>query len=322
MPQSIDPITAPIVVIVGPTGSGKSALALCLAERFSGEVVNCDSMQLYRGFDVATAKLPAHSRRGVPHHLMDVLDPAEVYSAGDYARDARRIIAEISARRNLPVVAGGTGFYLRALQHGLPDLPARDPALRERLEKRETSRLHALLARLDPAASRRIHPRDRQKLIRAVEIRVLTRHPAPPSDSADVLVGFRTLVLGLDPDRAALYNNLDARAREMFRCGLLEEVERFLDSGATGAEKPFESLGYKQALAHLRGALTLEQAIESTQIETRQYAKRQWTWFRRDKSIVWLKGFGADPEVVSRAVDLVGQVTNPNPTHPNDIIST
>lgn len=295
----------PIVAVIGPTGSGKSPLALRLAEEFSGEIVNCDSLQLYRGFDVATAKVPLHLRREIPHHLIDVLDPTQVYSAGDYARDARRVIAEISARGNLPVVAGGTGFYLRALLHGLPELPARDAALRDRLAQRETSRLSSILQRLDPMAAGRIHPRDRQKLIRALEIRLLTGHSAPSSDSADPLPGYRTIVLGLDPDRAALHKILDARTREMFRSGLIEEVERFLHSGATGEEKPFESLGYKQALAHLRGAISLEDAIASTQIETRQYAKRQWTWFRRDPSVIWIPGFGDSLEVINRSLALV-----------------
>ncbi len=299
---------SPLVVVAGPTGSGKSELALRLAEEFSGEIVNCDSMQIYRGFDAGTAKIAPEQRRGIPHHMIDVADAGQVYSAGDYARDARLAIADVSARGHLPVVAGGTGFYLRALLHGLPPLPARDLALRERLAVRETTRpgsLHRILARLDPDAARRIHARDRQKLIRALEIRLLTRHPAPSSDSAHPLIGFRTLVLGLNPDRAALYKTLDARAAEMFRSGLIEEVEHLLQSGATGEEKPFESLGYRQALAFLRGSMTLEEAIASTQLATRQYAKRQWTWFRREPSIIWLNGFGSDGAVVERASTLV-----------------
>lgn len=301
---------APLVVVAGPTGSGKSELALRLAEEFSGEIVNCDSLQIYRGFDAGTAKIAPAKRRGIPHHMIDVVDAGQVYSAGDYARDARRAIAGISARGRLPVVAGGTGFYLRALLHGLPHLPSRNAALREKLAARETARpgsLHRILTRLDPGAARRIHARDRQKLIRALEIRLLTRHAAPSSDFADPLVGFRTLVLGLNPDRAGLYKILDARAQEMFRCGLIEEVQHLLHAGATGEEKPFASLGYRQALECLRGSMTLEEAIAATQLATRQYAKRQWTWFRREPSIIWLNGFGSDAAVVERAIALAAE---------------
>ena len=271
-------------------------------------MVNCDSLQLYRGFDVATAKLPEIARRGVPHHLLDVLEPHQVYSAGDYARDSRSIVAQISARGGLPVIAGGTGFYLRALLQGLPQLPSRDAALRTRLNAREIARagsIRRLLERLDPGAARRIHPRDLQKSIRALEIRLLTRNPAPSSDAAQPLSGYRALRIGLDPERALLYEILDARAREMFRAGLITEVERLLAAGATGEEKPFESLGYNQALRVLRGSMTLEEAIASTQIQTRQYAKRQGTWFRRDPAMVWLRGFGNDPAVIEKGLELV-----------------
>jgi len=298
----------PLIVLVGPTGAGKTTLALSIAERFRGEVVNCDSLQLYRGFDIGAAKLPEADRRGIPHHMIDVLEPNRGYSAGDYARDARQTIAAISEREKLPVLAGGTGFYLRALWNGLPQLPSRDDALRNDLASRETARpgaIHRLLHRLDPDAARRIHSRDTQKLIRALEIRLLTRQSAPPADSAKPLAGYRALTIGLAPDRAVLYEILDARAREMFRCGLLEEVENLLAAGATGAEKPFESLGYKQTLKFLRGSISLEEAIASTQLETRQYAKRQMTWFRRDPATIWLQGFGHEPDIIDQSCALV-----------------
>ena len=297
-----------MVVIAGATGSGKSGLALRAADCFHGEIVNCDSLQLYRGFDVGTAKLSEPDRRGIPHHMIDVLQPSQVYSAGDYARDARQAIARITAAGHLPILAGGTGFYLRAVLNGLPHLPARDPGLRARLAARETRRpgsLHRLLARLDPPAAARIHARDVQKLTRALEIRLLTRNPLPPSSTAEPLAGYRVLIIGLQPERTALYETLDARAAEMFRHGLIEEVQDLLAAGCTGDEKPFQSLGYKQALQYLRGTLTMEQAIASTQLETRQYAKRQWTWFRRDPEIVWLSGFGHSPEIVQPAFDLI-----------------
>jgi len=297
---------SPLVVIAGPTGSGKSALALRIAQRFHGEIVNYDSLQLYRGFNVGTAKTPPSARRGVPHHLIDVLEPQSVFTAGDYARAARAIVAEISARERLPVVVGGTGFYLRALLEGLPALPGRDESLRARLVEREGKRpgaLARLLRRLDPEAASRIQPDDRQKMIRALEVRVLTRSPAPPKSSAEPMRGYRRLKIGLNPDRARLRAALDARAREMFQMGLIEEIEGLLAGGCSGEEKPFESLGYRQALAVVRGEMTREEAIESTQVTTRQYAKRQMTWFRRDPEMVWLEGFG--DEVAKRVEEMV-----------------
>ncbi|HEX5430330.1 MAG TPA: tRNA (adenosine(37)-N6)-dimethylallyltransferase MiaA [Bryobacteraceae bacterium] len=290
----------PLIILAGPTGAGKSALSVDLAGRFSGEIVNCDSLQLYRGFDIGTAKTPVHARRGIPHHLFDVLEPWEGSSAGEYARIARAAIAEISARGRLPAVAGGTGFYLRALLEGLPALPVQDRDLRARLAAREEKRpgaLHRLLSRLDPEAALRIHARDTQKLIRAMEVRILTGSPPPPRSAAEPLRGYRVLKIGLDPDRAQLFARLDARVCTMFSSGLIEEVRALLAGGATGNEKPFESLGYKQALAYIRGSCSLDQAIELAQLQTRQYAKRQWTWFRRDTEMSWLRGFGDDPAV-------------------------
>ena len=296
-----------VATVVGPTGSGKSALALCLAQQFGGEIVNCDSLQLYRGFDIGTAKTPPGDRRGIPHHLFDVLTPQESYSAGEYAREARKVIAEIGGRGRLPVVVGGTGFYLRALLEGLPVLPGRDERLRERLQERERLRpgsLHRLLRRLEPGAGTRIHANDVQKTMRALEVRLLTRQALPPPAEARALEGYAVIKLGLDPDRAVLQQRLETRTRSMFAHGLIEEVQRLLAQGSTGNEKPFEALGYQQALLHLRGALTLEQAIESTIIETRQYAKRQRTWFRGDPEIHWLVGFGDGAEIIAQATQV------------------
>ena len=293
-----------LVTVVGPTGSGKSSLGLCLAQKFGGEIVNFDSLQLYRGFDIGTAKTPSTDRRGVPHHMFDVLTPQESYSAGEYAREARRVIAEITGQGRLPIVVGGTGFYLRALLEGLPLLPARDDRLRQRLLAREQARsgsLHRLLTRLEPGAAGRIHAHDVQKTMRALEVRLLTRQALPPPAEARALEGYAVIKLGLAPDRAALQRRLEERTRAMFQSGLIEEVRGLLGQGATGNEKPFESLGYKQALLHLRGSLTLEQAVESTIIETRQYAKRQRTWFRRDPEIRWLSGFGDQAEIIAQA---------------------
>lgn len=298
----------PLVVVVGPTGSGKSALATALALRFHGEIVNSDSVQLYKGFDIGTAKTPVAERRGISHHLFDVLEPEEGYSAGEYARAARGVVAEISARGRLPIIAGGTGFYLRALLEGLPALPERDEALRIRLAERETraaGKLHRLLARLDAAAASKIHANDVQKLTRALEIRLTTGAPLPARDAAESLAGYAPLKIGLHPDRAELCARLDRRVVAMFGEGLLDEIRMLLGRGATGEEKPFESLGYKQGLAHLRGKLTREEAIASTQAETRQYAKRQLTWFRRDPEIQWLAGFGDDERIQEQAGEIV-----------------
>ncbi len=302
----MSPAQHPLIVIAGPTGSGKSRMAIEIALRVGGEIVNCDSLQIYKGFDVGTAKTPQADRAGIPHYLFDVSEPHEGYSAGEYARQAREALREITARGRVPVVAGGTGFYLHALLHGLPPLPERDEALREHLLRRETRRpgsLHRLLTRLEPAAGRRIHARDRQKTIRALEIRLLTKKALPRLwDSALPLAGYRTIKIGLNPDRTALNARLDPRAESMFRGGLLEEVRGLLASGATGAEKPFESLGYKQALRNLKGEMTLEEAIASTQLETRQYAKRQATWFRRDPEIFWIQDFGDAPGALELAL--------------------
>jgi tRNA dimethylallyltransferase len=295
---------APLVVVAGPTGSGKSSLALHLAATFDGELVNCDSLQLYRGFDIGTAKMPVADRQGIPHHLFDVMDAGTVHSAGDFSRLARVVIREISERGRLPVVVGGTGFYLRALLDGLPQLPPRDEDLRARLADRERRRpgsLHRMLRRFDPEAAERIHPSDVQKTMRALEVCLLTRERLPKPAAAEPLEGFRVLQLGLDPPRDGLAKLLEQRTRKIFDDGLIDEVRGLLAAGLTGQEKPFESLGYKQALAFIRGEIGLETAIESTFIETRQYAKRQRTWFRRDQRIHWLNGFGIDPAVQAQA---------------------
>ena len=297
-----------MIVIAGPTGAGKSALALSVCEQFSGEIVNCDSLQLYRGFHVGTAKTPESERRGIPHHLLDVLHPSDGYSAGEYARIARNTIAEISARRRLPVVVGGTGFYLRALLHGLPHLPESDHATRRRLMAREARKpgsMRRLLTRLDPASAERIHPKDTQRSMRAVEIRLLSGKVSPPAIETGPLTGYRVQQIGLNPDRAALYKLLDARVKQMFASGLVQEIEGLLQNGCTGEEKPFESLGYRQALAYIRDEITLERAIYLTQLDTRHYAKRQWTWFRRDPEMEWLSGFGNSPAVIEQCLQIL-----------------
>jgi tRNA dimethylallyltransferase len=296
----------PLVAVAGPTGTGKSELALRLAEEFGGEVVNCDSLQIYRYFDIGTAKLPLAERRGIPHHLMDILDPDQVFTAGEYARRGRAALADISARGRLPVIAGGTGFYLRALLEGLFPGPARDAALRERLAARERRRpgsLHRLLARFDPQAAARIHAHDVPKVTRALEVCLLTRRPVTELFRAgrDALQGYRALKIGLAPDRDRLYGRLDERCRRMFESGLVEEVRHILGLGFPATCKPFESHGYRQAVQMLRGELTAKEALFYAQRNTRQYAKRQMTWFRKEPGMQWLKGFGEDEDVQNAA---------------------
>ncbi|MDP8980541.1 MAG: tRNA (adenosine(37)-N6)-dimethylallyltransferase MiaA [Acidobacteriota bacterium] len=299
-----------LVAVVGPTGSGKSELALRIAERFGGEIVNCDSVQLYRYFDIGSAKVPSEQRRGIAHHLIDVLEPHEICSAGDYARRGRSVLHEIAGRGRLPVVAGGTGFYLRALLDGLFPGPSRDDAIRKRLTEREEQRpgsLHLILERLDPRAARTIHSNDVQKTLRALEIVLLERRPMAElfERGREPLTGFSTIKIGLDPPREELYAAIDSRLAGMFESGLLEEVRSLLARGIPRTAKPFETLGYKQALAAVEGRTTAEEALVSAQMETRRYAKRQMTWFRRERDVSWLAGFGGGGTVLDGALNLI-----------------
>ncbi len=302
----------PVIAIAGPTGAGKSELALRVAEEFGGEVVNCDSLQIYRYFDIGTAKLTPGEMRGVPHHLIDIVDPDEVFTAGEYARLGRAALAAISSRGRLPVVAGGTGFYLRALFEGLFRGPERDTALRERLaarERRKAGSLHRLLGRFDPVAAARIHRNDVPKVMRAVEVCLLARRPVTEmfGEGRDRLEGFRTLKMGLAPDRDELYRRLDERCRRMFESGLAEEVQRILDRGFCLEAKPFESHGYRQAVQMLRGELNAKEALFYAQRNTRNYAKRQMTWFRKEPDMEWLQGFGEEPHIQERALARVAE---------------
>ena len=301
-----------VIAILGPTGSGKSELALSVAARFAGEVVNCDSLQVYRYFDVGTAKLPPGARQGIGHHLIDILDPDQVFTAGDYARLGRIVLDEISTRGHLPVVAGGTGFYLRALIDGLAPGPQRDQALRDRLaarERRKSGSLHRLLRRFDPEAAGRIHPRDLPKITRALEVCLVTRRPVTElfEHGRDALGGYRILKIGLSPPREQLYEKLDRRTRQMFETGLIEEVRGILSRGFAAAVKPFESHGYRQAVQFLNGELKLDEAVFYAQRNTRHYAKRQMTWFRQEPGMEWFSGFGGDTQIQQAVGDRVSE---------------
>lgn len=296
-----------LIVIAGPTGSGKSDLGILLAQQFNGEIVNCDSVQLYRYMDIGTAKTPVSERRGIPHHLIDILNPDEVFTAGDYQRLGRSVLKEIAGRGRVPVVVGGTGFYLKALISGLFQGPGRDESLRARLSARKPGSLHRLLTRFDPESARRIHANDTQKLIRALEVCLLSRAPVSTlhAQSEVPLRGFRILRMGLDPPRQELTGRIHERCERMFQAGLVDEVKRILAMGFPAESKALESIGYRESLLHIRGELTVQQAITATQIATRQYAKRQRTWFRREPSFNWLRQFGNQLQTFEEAKRLV-----------------
>ena len=309
------------VVVLGPTASGKTALALALARRFRGEIVNCDSVAMYREFEIGTAKPTAAERAEVPHHLVDCMDPLTDVSAGEYARQARQVLREIVLReivygeivspenvqrRHLPIISGGTGLYLRALIDGLFPGPQRSEELRNKLrgrvEKFGAGHLHRILRRLDSSAASRIHANDVPKMIRAIEVCLASRQPYRRTmtelwqQGREPLRGFRILRLGLNPEREALYARINHRAAKMFDDGLIAETERLLEKYGEQA-RPLASLGYKQAVQFLRGELDRESALAAAQQAHRNYAKRQITWFRREPDVHWLNGFGDDPAV-------------------------
>ena len=299
-----------LVVILGPTASGKTALSLAIAESFHGEIINCDSLAMYRGLDIGTAKPSSAERTRAPHHLFDCLEPTAYITAGEYARQARKVMAEITNRGHLPIVVGGTGLYLRALLEGLFPGPQRSEELRERLRKRASDRgskfLHRILARLDPPAAEKIHANDVPKLIRAIEVCLASRRKMTDlwQQGREPLSGFQILRIGLNPDRGRLYEKINARAQEMFNTGLLQETETLIQKYGDSI-RPLSSLGYKQAAQLFRRELTRDQAIAAAQQAHRNYAKRQMTWFRREPDVHWLNGFGDDIHIQRLAIDEV-----------------
>ncbi|HSF22911.1 MAG TPA: tRNA (adenosine(37)-N6)-dimethylallyltransferase MiaA [Blastocatellia bacterium] len=297
-----------IPTIVGPTASGKSELALKLALAFNGEIVNLDSVQVYRGIYIATAKVPASERRGVPHHLIDIADPAENFTAGDYAQMASQTIREIEARGHTAMLVGGTGFYLRALMRPLFEGPRTNIAFRERLvtlrHQRGPEHLHRVLGRVDPHAARTIKPRDWSRTMRALEVYFQTGRriseakfdaPSPPEFAA------RIRVIALNPPREELYAKINARAELMFEGGLVEEVESLIASGVPPSAKAFGAHGYRRVVEYLEGKRTREDALNQMKLDTRHYAKRQLTWWRAWPDVKWINRFGDEHEAFEEA---------------------
>jgi tRNA dimethylallyltransferase len=327
----------PLLAIVGPTASGKSALAVSLAQRFAGEIVACDSTQVYRGFDIGTAKPTLEERHGVPHHLLDLVDSSELFTAAEYRHRALDVLADLCRRNRLPIFTAGTGLYLRALLSGLSDAPARSESLRARLDtsaaRHDGAHLHRVLRRVDPASAARISPRDRQKVVRALEIRFLAGRPLAEVYRAgrDPLREYAPLKIGLNPPRALLYARIEGRVQAMLARGWRDEVAALIermhasapdtvsapapapavreaapvrlappgttDAAKPGALKPFEFIGYREMREHLEKQKPLPETIAAIAQATRHYAKRQLTWFRKEPDVYWFTGFGDTPEI-------------------------
>jgi len=303
----------PLVAVVGPTASGKSDLGIALALRVGGEVVNCDSVQVYREIEIATAKVPFEERQGIPHHLIDFVPPEHNYTAADWARDALAKIDEIEERGRPALLVGGTGFYLRALREPFFEAPPTDADLRRRLvslrERRGAEHLHRLLQRLDPERAARLPTRDWSRVQRAVELRLQTgetftarkgQRPATPPQAA------RLRLFVLNPPREELYQRIDRRAEAHFRAGLVEEVRGLLARGVPADGSALGAHGYRRVVEYLRGERTLESAVEQTKLDVRHYAKRQLTWFRREPGVEWVGGFGEDPAVQEEVARRLG----------------
>jgi tRNA dimethylallyltransferase len=318
------PLDAPLLVIVGPTASGKSTLAVWLAERLNGEVVACDSTQLYRGFDIGTTKPTEQERRGIPHHLLDVLEGEDAATAGGYRELAIAVLNDLRARKKLPILTVGTGLYLRALLEGLAEVPQRSEELRDRLradaEEHGPSYLHRMLLRLDRESAEKIAAKDRQKLIRAIEVCLLTKKPISEvhRSGRTPLKGWRAVKIGLMPEREALYQRVHLRTDSMFAQGWLEEVRLLVARGVPENAKGFDFIGYRELRKVLRGESGLEAARAAIQQATRRYAKRQMTWFRREKGVHWLAGFGDDPRIRESALEVARAELGAVVSHPTE----
>jgi tRNA dimethylallyltransferase len=303
--------SVPLVAIIGPTASGKSALAVALARKLGGEVLACDSTQVYRGFDIGTAKPTPHERGGVPHHLLDLVESSFPFTAGEFRARAVAVLEDLRQRARLPILTVGTGLYLRALLEGLADAPARSEELRARLEAGANTRslqyLHRVLRRLDPEAALRIGSRDRPKMIRAIEVCLLTGRSITEvhRSGRTPLEGYHPVKIGISPPRAALYDRIERRAHTMLDRGWLEEVAHLVRDGVPLDSKPFDFIGYSELRAHLEGTVTLAAATKAITQATRRYAKRQITWFRKEPLVHWFPGFGDDPAIATAAEQLI-----------------
>ena len=304
----------PVIAVAGPTASGKSTLAINLALELGGEIINCDSVQVYQGIQIATAKVPLAERRGVPHHLIDFVPPQVNYTAGDWAREAAAKITEIEARGNVPILAGGTGLYLRALRRPFFASPPTDENLRRRLtairERRGPEYLHRLLQRLDPLSALELYPRDWPRVHRAIEVRLQTGRamsvqkelrPEPPESAR------RLRLLALNPPRDQLYEVINARTEAHFAAGLVEEVRNLLAQGVPSDSNALGAHGYRRVVEYLEGQRDLASAIEQSKLDVRHYAKRQLTWFRHEDGVEWFAGFGTEEEIRDRVISAVTQ---------------
>jgi tRNA dimethylallyltransferase len=312
-------VSKPIVVaVLGSTATGKSALALTLAERFGGEIINCDSTAVYRGFDIGTDKVSLADRRGVPHHLIDVVDdPTEEYTAARYAREAAAAIHDIHARGRLPILAGGTGFYYRALTRGLFPGPGRCAPLRQRLEdlaaRRGVPFVHRMLARVDPPSASRIQPKDLKRMVRALEVFYLTGRPMTEhfAETASPIPEVRVTGIAVRLSAAAISARVTRRVDEQFERGLLDEIRALLARGIPETARPFGGLVYRQALEHLRGVRDEPATRALIAQENRRYARRQLIWFRKEPDLTWLEGPGESPATIAAASRLVESVRGP-----------
>jgi tRNA dimethylallyltransferase len=300
-----------VVAILGPTATGKSALALAVAERYGGDIVNCDSTAVYRGFDIGTDKMAHDERRGIPHHLVDIVDPTEEYTAAQYARDAAAVIRAVHARGRLPILAGGTGFYYRALTRGLFPGPGKDAALRQRLEaiaeRRDVTVLHRMLRKVDAASARRIQPRDLKRLVRALEVFFLTGRPltAHFADTVSPLPDVDVVAVGLRLPAEQIAERVTRRVDEQFERGLLDEIRTLLARGIPESARPFGGLVYRQALEHLHGVRDEAATRALIAQENRRYARRQLIWFRKEPNLNWFDGPGESAGTVAAVQRLI-----------------